>query len=715
MPHSPVVRYVLKAAKGAWWLATPWRLRERLAFRQGQAIAAARTAELQLLVRHEEARVATRGRGEGVAPDRVLDLFSDEDASDAAGLPLGALLWAPLSPGDIRDPESAARFLIDLLRGRGDFQARCPGAPIGGSPEALGLWLRRDGSTELGEDAARHLADALDAGPGKRARQAYLAHERIGSVLPHGLTPAGMRRLFRWFMRTGRDECQLRLEEVWWLFLDAAHAPEHELMLAYAFSPAWQHAHPDGMTVFGRDAFAQWFRAEYGAEGAWLDPLRWPDLQPPAQQIRSSYAIRADWQAAHPEAFDGDPGRARALVAWLSSPEAGLPASVRDGCRRWDAAAVAAELGRPGVNVIGHFCYPSGLRVSVESMVGAMQAAGVPTSLRDVLTDSRDEPRHVEYRGLECHDVTILHTQPEPFLDLAYARAHLSERVPRSYRIAYWYWEFDAIPDAWIAHAKDVDEVWAATEFVARGLRARLPLPVRTLFPGVRLAPFGRRGKAHFGLPENTFTFLFTFHMVSVMERKNPLGLIRAFKAAFTEEEPVRLVLKTSFSDRYPAEFNALRSAAAAAGAAITLIDEVYTPDEVLSLMDACDAYVSLHRSEGLGLTLAEAMLMGKPVIATAFSGNMDFMDDGNSLLVPYELVKLDEPIPPYDAGLQWAEPSLDHAAQLMHRLYENQAWARELGARGKASAEANLSLPAAGRRIAARLEEIRALRRVPR
>jgi glycosyltransferase involved in cell wall biosynthesis len=142
------------------------------------------------------------------------------------------------------------------------------------------------------------------------------------------------------------------------------------------------------------------------------------------------------------------------------------------------------------------------------------------------------------------------------------------------------------------------------------------------------------------------------------------------------------------------------------------VIDQVYSPDDVLSLMDACDAYVSLHRSEGLGLTMAEAMLMGKPVIATNFSGNVDFMDDSNSLLVPYELVKLGWPIPPYDGHLEWAQPSVEHAAQYMRRMYDDQAWARELGERGKRSAETNLSLHTAGERIAKRLEEIRTLRR---
>jgi len=163
------------------------------------------------------------------------------------------------------------------------------------------------------------------------------------------------------------------------------------------------------------------------------------------------------------------------------------------------------------------------------------------------------------------------------------------------------------------------------------------------------------------------------------------------------------------FGHHHPAQIQELRDAAA--GSNITVIDQMYSPDEVLSLMDVCDAYVSLHRSEGLGLTMAEAMLMGKPVIATNYSGNIDFMDDTNSLLVPFELVKLGRSLPPYDADLSWAEPSAEHAAIWMRRLFDAPDWAREVGARGKASAEARLSIEAAGRKVAQRLAEIKALR----
>jgi glycosyltransferase involved in cell wall biosynthesis len=333
---------------------------------------------------------------------------------------------------------------------------------------------------------------------------------------------------------------------------------------------------------------------------------------------------------------------------------------------------------------------------------------GIPTSVRDLRTDILDEPRHVYFDGLETYDLTLIHAQPEPFFEQAYPLSDLHERSPRTYRIAYWYWEFDSVPASWIDRARGVDEVWAATEFVAKGLRERLSVPVHTLFPGVRLGEYQRRSREYFRIEPGTFTFLFNFHMNSVMERKNPFGLIKAFKTAFRPEEPVTLVIKTMFGHHQPAQFQQLLDAAA--GASIQVINETYSADEVLSLTDACDAYVSLHRSEGLGLTMAEAMLMGKPVIATNYSGNVDFMNEGNSLLVPYELVPLGRSIPPYDAELLWAEPSISQAASMMRRVFDEPEWARELGAKAKASSEGTLSIEAAGRRVAQRIAEIRSM-----
>ncbi|QNK75216.1 glycosyltransferase family 4 protein [Variovorax sp. PAMC28562] len=713
MPESEIRRHARRLAKAFWWAATPWRIQERMQFLRARAAARVRADRLAPYVASERERAARRARGEAVPAPALLDLHDDDALAQVAGEAWAGLSWPPVAGAAVVDTWTAARFCIDLLRRCADLRERFPTALVGGSDNQFAAWLQREGASEFGlSDAGiQHVRDALDADLATRARQAFLTRESLHGVLPQGLTPAGSHALFGWFASLGIDEAGLRAEEVWWLLLQAVQRPAHELMQAYLFTPAWQDLHPDGLTVFGRDAFATWFAAEYGHSadrGDWTDASRWPAWQTPALQIRAAFWARPAWRAAHPEAFIDVP-RALAFLGWLRWG-ADLPEAQRAWCDALDAELVASELAQPGVNVIGHFCYASGLRVSVESMVQGMGRVGVATSLRDVYTDVKDDPHHAEYSGMEAYDVTVIHTQPEPLFNQAYERANLLERTPRTYRIGYWYWEFDSVPDAWAHHASKVDEIWAATAFVAKGLRAKTQVPVRTLFPGVKLAPFEARSKAHFGLDEGRFTFLFTFHMMSVMERKNPLGLIRAFRSAFKADEPVSLVLKTSFGDRHPTQLQELH--AAAAGASIKIVDEVMSPDAVLSLMHACDAYVSLHRSEGLGLTMAEAMLMGKPVIATRYSGNVDFMDDGNSLLVDYRLVKLGRDIPPYSADLEWAEPSEAHAAQLMRRVYEDPDRARALGQAATKSARERLSLDAAGRRFADRLAEIREARR---
>src|SRR6202040_676470 len=153
------------------------------------------------------------------------------------------------------------------------------------------------------------------------------------------------------------------------------------------------------------------------------------------------------------------------------------------------------------------------------------------------------------------------------------------------------------------------------------------------------------------------------------MERKNPLGLIRAFRQAFRPDEPVDLVLKTT-SFGHDEQVRELK--VAGAGANIIVLDQILTQEEILSLMDACDAYVSLHRSEGLGLTMAEAMLLGKPVIATRYSGNLDFMDDDNSFLVDGRMVPIPPGCEPYPAGSMWAEPDVAMASQLMRGVFDS-------------------------------------------
>jgi glycosyltransferase involved in cell wall biosynthesis len=230
---------------------------------------------------------------------------------------------------------------------------------------------------------------------------------------------------------------------------------------------------------------------------------------------------------------------------------------------------------------------------------------------------------------------------------------------------------------------------------------------VREVLPGVELGEIEPVAKADLGIPAGNYVFLFMFDMCSQMVRKNPLAVIDAFRRAFGRHEKATLVIKVSRGRSHPQEFAQLEEAARAAG--VILVDEVLSRARAYGFIDMCDCFVSLHRAEGFGLCLAEAMLMGKPAIATNYSGNMAFMHPGNSLLVDYDLIDIASDNPIYPAGNHWAEPSVAHAAAHMRYCFDHRAEALALGARGRDEAKQKLSLKAAGLRMAEQLANVSA------
>jgi glycosyltransferase involved in cell wall biosynthesis len=638
----------------------------------------------------------------------TFELFDDDDVSKVSGLQRNQFTWPQQKPSEINDLWSAARFCVDLLRARTDLRRRFPNALSAGASGPFALWLTDEGSRLLGlsPGACEAIRSAFGAGLSNCLRQIYLIGEDLRAAFPLALTPAGRRDFFRWIFNDGRGLPGVRLETIWWFFLESDEDPGAELVRTFLFTPEWQRMFPDGLTVFGRAKLVAWLASFYRLEADWLDPKGWPMVGTAAEHLRLAYACRADWQLEHPNAFKTVQS-AKDFLDWLTAGACGLTGEPLAWCMGLDRELVGRHLATGGVNILGHFCFASGLRTSVESISEGAKQAGLGVSLRDIWQDIRDDPRHAQFNGLEFYDTTIIHTQPQPYFEISYARAGLQPREPRTYRIGYWYWELDEIPQSWKVQAAQVDELWTATNFVADAMRKRFDLPVFQIMPGVELPNFRPRSRAYFGLPENNFTFLFVFHMMSVMERKNPIGLIKAYRRAFGGDKGVSLVLKTSSGESHPDQMEEMR--AAAAGSGITLVDAIYNKDEMLALMAVADCYVSLHCSEGWGLTMVESMLLGKPVIATGYSGNVDFMDNSNSLLVDYKLITLNRDHSPYLAGSRWAEPSVDHAAQLMRRVYENQDWACELGAKARLDLSERMSLAASGRRIAARLAEIEA------
>ncbi len=164
--------------------------------------------------------------------------------------------------------------------------------------------------------------------------------------------------------------------------------------------------------------------------------------------------------------------------------------------------------------------------------------------------------------------------------------------------------------------------------------------------------------------------FLFLFDFLSCLERKNPLGIIEAFVRAFVPGEGPVLVIKSINGRHMLNDLERLRAAVDGRDD-VVLLEKYYSVDEKNALLGACDCYVSLHRSEGLGLTMAEAMALGKPVIATGYSGNLHFMTPENCYLVDYSMTEVPAECDPYPKGAAWAAPSVAHAAELMRRVYE--------------------------------------------
>jgi glycosyltransferase involved in cell wall biosynthesis len=273
--------------------------------------------------------------------------------------------------------------------------------------------------------------------------------------------------------------------------------------------------------------------------------------------------------------------------------------------------------------------------------------------------------------------------------------------------VGYWPWELAKWPKEFFEVFEFFDEIWAPTRFIADALRPVSPKPVIHMPPAVVAKPPGIKNRADFGLPENRFLFLYAFDLNSSYHRKNPLAAIEAFQRAFSKgNKQAGLVLKCMYPKTETLQFQHLH-ALCKADDRIVLLTDTYTRSDILDLFAACDCFVSLHRAEGFGRGIAEAMLLGKPVIATAYSGNLDFCHTNNSCLVAYKEI----PIKPeeywYSEGQVWAEPDVRQAADYMKQLVDDADFRQRIAAAGQAYIAKHHSPEAAGKRYLARFKSV--------
>ena len=230
--------------------------------------------------------------------------------------------------------------------------------------------------------------------------------------------------------------------------------------------------------------------------------------------------------------------------------------------------------------------------------------------------------------------------------------------------------------------------------------------PVHHLPLATEVRALRPRGRRSFGIPEGAFVFLFFFDLTSFIERKNPFAALEAFRRlrARGPARDVRFVVKLNSARARPADRQRFLDFVAPFGDSVVLLDCTLPDAEVKALHMCADAFVSLHRAEGYGFGLAEAMFLGKPVVATGYSGNMDFMRPGNSFLISHRLVPVPEGAYPFWKGQLWAEPDVEEAAEAMWRLVQDPALGRRVGAEASRHIRTYFSCRAIGLRMAARL-----------
>jgi glycosyltransferase involved in cell wall biosynthesis len=369
--------------------------------------------------------------------------------------------------------------------------------------------------------------------------------------------------------------------------------------------------------------------------------------------------------------------------------------------------------GAPGVNLVAYIRAEMALGVVARGMAAAFEAAGVEFSVINLEagnyslhTDrswSRKETRRSDY------DTTIVCVNPDNSFHLR-TQAPLNVLGER-YVIANWYWELAELPDEWLKEFEYVDEVWAASQFIADAVSRKSPVPVVRMPPVVMLSDEAGLTRDQLSLPEDRYLFLAMFDTNSVLQRKNPLGVLRAFKAAFeATDNRVGLVMKFNNPDYRVPLLQSVREEMAGREN-VFIMDRIMNRAEVTSLIKVCDCFVSLHRAEGFGLGPAEAMSLAKPAIITNWSGSVDYMTPDNSIAIDYELVKLGQDYGPYKAHQHWAEPDLDQASHWMKKLVADPSLGPRLGHQAQQTILSLYSPSTVGLQIRARLEQIRGLK----
>jgi|CZKI01.1.fsa_nt_gi glycosyltransferase involved in cell wall biosynthesis len=397
----------------------------------------------------------------------------------------------------------------------------------------------------------------------------------------------------------------------------------------------------------------------------------------------------------------------------VSAVESGTGERIYDFSRRESpyCIAFARAHSRTGMNIVGFFAADLGIGESARCMARAADAASIPTCLVPLKLNCRNRLGDTTYAGRlqesNPHGVNVIHVDPPVARDIDHH--HGPGFLRGKYNIGYFAWELPEFPDAWMPSLDYFDEIWCPSNFVSDSIALKSPIPVLTMAhaigferPGGDPAP----ARARLGLPAAAFLFLCLFDLNSYAARKNPRAAIEAFRRSGLAGRGAALVIKLQNTAENAAEFAAISESVRDLPGTV-LISETLSRADIYALEAACDCFVSLHRSEGFGLAVAECMYLGKPVIATDWSATSEYLNQENGFPVRFSLVELDRSHGPYSKGSTWAEPDIGHAAELMQRVASDPAGASRAGAAARRTIEERFSPAAIGGRYRRRLETI--------
>jgi len=371
---------------------------------------------------------------------------------------------------------------------------------------------------------------------------------------------------------------------------------------------------------------------------------------------------------------------------------------------------IPAEL--PSPLIAGHPFLPQGRGECIRAAFRAFKAAGLTSRIVDIYgLNPRDpdlEPEVGPYLAPRLNSgVNIFFINGD---EISQALSHLNAAaVPDCYNIIVPMWELSHYPAAWARELERFDEVWALSKFIRDSIAPAVSVPVHHLPLASQARVSSFLGRRYFNIPEERYIFLFVFDFTSYVDRKNPFAAVQAFENLLQARPDAKahFVFKLSNSRERTTDFERFDKAIAPYRERTTVINRSVSDNEMHNLIRCCDCFLSLHRSEGLGRGLAEAMFLGKPVIATGYSGNMDFMNSDNSLLVDYRLVPVGVDAYPHWQDQVWADPDVEQATAHMIRLIDDPSSGKGIGTRASQHLRRFFSYRAAGLRYRARLEEL--------